>query len=296
MHRVYSAAMLLFLGCSSPPAASRPSPEAAPRSLAADHRMLTVSAGPFIKGSTQAEREQAYDDYLRTAGKDAARRGKWFQYEPERRTAHLPAYRFDRAPVTQAAFAEFIADTGNAAPTISQEDWQAQRFIQDYETEVKRFNWQGGKPPASRLDHPVVLVPWKQASEYCQWRGRLVGQARRLPTPDEFEKAARGPDGAAYPWGETYDPSKLNSADLGERDTSPVASFVAGRSFRGADDVAGNVFQWTSAPWPRGDKRMTVKGSAWDDHGGLGRAAAAHGRPAQVRHVIVGFRCAASLR
>jgi formylglycine-generating enzyme required for sulfatase activity len=141
----------------------------------------------------------------------------------------------------------------------------------------------------------VVLVPWQAARDYCQWRGRVVGETRRLPTADEFEKAARGPDGASYPWGDRYEPERLNGAASGLRKTSPVGAYPSGRSARGADEVAGNVFQWTSTPWPKRAGRMTVKGSAWDDFAGLGRAAAAHGRPVAIRAVIIGFRCAADL-
>jgi formylglycine-generating enzyme required for sulfatase activity len=57
-------------------------------------------------------------------------------------------------------------------------------------------------------------------------------------------------------------------------------------------DAAGNVFQWTSTPWEHEPNAMTVKGSAWDDYAGVGRAASAHGRPRSARHAIVGLRCA----
>jgi formylglycine-generating enzyme required for sulfatase activity len=254
--------------------------------------MLLVAAGPYRSGSTEEEREQAYQDFLATSGKDSARKNNWFQWEPEAHEKTLPAYKFDRYPVTQAAYAEFVAATGAPAPMINEADWKAQRFSQDYATEVRRYNWIDGHPPKGREQHPVVLVPWKQANAYCLWRGKLVGEDRRLPSADEFEKAARGPGGAIYPWGSHYEIDKLNGGDGGLRDTTPVGSYPQGNSALGAQDVAGNVFQWTSTPWPRGSNRMTVKGSAWDDHGGLGRAAAAHGRPAQIRHAIVGFRCA----
>lgn len=294
MRFVYFIATLVT-ACGSPAAPHSQRNSAAAESRLADQSMLRIPAGPYRSGSTAEERNRAYDDYQATAGGDSARRNNWFQFEPEAHDSELPAYKFDRHPVTQAAYAEFVAATGTPAPTISESDWKAQRFIQDYATEVQRFNWNSGRLPQGREQHPVVLVPWKRAQAYCVWRGKLVGAARRLPSADEFEKAARGPQGAIYPWGGSYQRDKLNSADGGLRDTCPVSSYPAGRSARGADDVAGNVFQWTSTPWPRGSGRMTVKGSAWDDHGGLGRAAAAHGRPAGVRHAIVGFRCAADL-
>ena len=292
MRRVYFVA-LLCIACGSPAATPSQRASAAAQSRLADQHMLEVAAGPYRSGSSEAERMRAYDDYLATAGTDAAKRNQWFQFEAEAHHKSLPAYKFDLRPVTQAAYSEFIAATGAAPPMISESDWKAQGFIQDYASEVRRYHWSGGRPPIGRELHPVVLVPWQQAQAYCRWRGKLVGEARRLPSADEFEKAARGPQGGIYPWGDRYEIDKLNSADGGLRDTSPVGSYPEGRSARGADDVAGNVFQWTQTPWPRGSGRMTVKGSAWDDHGGLGRAAAAHGRAAHIRHAIVGFRCAA---
>lgn len=260
-------------------------------SRAADADMIAIAAGPFLAGSTREERERAYRDYRATAGHDAARRGRWFDGEREPHEETLPAFVIDRTPVTQAAYAEFVADTGIAPPAIDEAAWRAQGFSQDYATEVARFVWRDGRPPPGRASHPVVLVTWRDAAAYCAWRGSLVGAVRRLPTASEYEKAARGTDGRAYPWGDDFDPSRLNSAVAGPRDTTPVGSYPSGASPYGMLDAAGNVFQWTATRW-RGGPRMTVKGSAWDDYAGVGRAASAHGRPPAIRHAIVGFRCA----
>ena len=94
-----------------------------------------------------------------------------------------------------------------------------------------------------------------------------------------------------YPWGNAYEPDKLDSAVKGPGDTVPVGQFTSGASPYGVLDLAGNVFEWTSTPMP--DGKMTVKGSAWEDFAGVGRGASRHGRAQTVRHVIVGFRCAA---
>lgn len=292
MKALLSSSLLLIASCGPKSSSSLALNEAAPQTRQADEEMLLIAAGSYVLGSSDEEREQAYDDYLQSYGKDGARQRKWFQFEELSGTGELPAFLFDRHPVTQSQFAEFIASTGRQAPSIDSKTWKDQRFIQDYESEVERFNWRNARPPEGRGTHPVVLVRWKEAQSYCRWRGALVGKSRRLPSAAEFEKAARGPGGAAYPWGDNYESDKLNSADAGARDTTAVSAFPQGKSALGAMDVAGNVFQWTRTPWQRGKGRMTVKGSAWDDHGGLGRAAAAHGRRAFVRHVIVGFRCA----
>jgi formylglycine-generating enzyme required for sulfatase activity len=260
-------------------------------SLAKDVQMVSIPGGKYIAGSTPEERSAAYDDYKNTAGHDAARTHAWFDGEEQRHLATVDGYRIDLMPVTQAEYAEFVGAKQASAPTIDEAAWRAQGFLQDYATAVARFNWLDDAPPVGHEDHPVVLVTWKEASDYCAWRGALRGEPRRLPTEAEYEKAARGDDGLAYPWGNIYDPTKLNSAVKGPRDTTPVGQFVEGASPYGILDAAGNVFQWTSSPYSKG--KMTVKGSAWDDFAGLGRGAGRHGRPVAARHVIVGFRCAA---
>lgn len=285
-------AFLVFLaGCSAAPGPAHPSGAAiAPLSLAKDQQMVLIPAGQYIAGSTPEERAAAYDDYLATAGHDTARENKWFEGEEDRHVEILPAYRIDLMPVTQAEYGEFVTAKQAPPPTIDRAAWEAQGFIQDYSV-VERFLWRDGRPPTGREDHPVVLVTWHEAVKYCSWRGKLVGEERRLPTESEFEKAARGDGGLAYPWGNSFEPDKLNSAVKGPRDTTPVGQYVDGKSPYGILDAAGNVFQWTSTGFKEG--HMTVKGSAWEDYGGMGRGAARHGRPMNARHVIVGFRCAA---
>jgi toxoflavin biosynthesis protein ToxD len=286
------ALVLLIAACSSgAPSPSSPSAALGQLSLAKDVQMLSVPGGKYIAGSTPEERSAAYDDFQNTAGHDAARTHKWFEGEEQRHLALVEGYRIDLMPVTQAEYAEFVGAKRAAPPSIDEATWKAQGFTQDFATMVARFNWTDDAPPVGREDHPVVLVTWQEASDYCAWRGALRGELRRLPTEAEFEKASRGEDGIAYPWGNLYEAEKLNSAVKGPRDTTPVGQFVDGASPFGMLDAAGNVFQWTSSPFTSG--KMTVKGSAWDDFAGLGRGAGRHGRPVTARHVIVGFRCAA---
>ncbi len=286
------AAAALATGCGGgAPRVDQPGASLAPLSLAADARMVTVPDGQYIAGSTPEERAAAYDDYLATAGHDGARDKKWFDHEEDRRVTTLAAFRIDLMPVTQAQYAEMV-DAGRAKPpTIDEVTWQAQGFAQDYATEVARFLWRDGRPPVGREEHPVVLVTWSEAELYCAWRGSHVSQSRRLPSAAELEKASRGEGGMSYPWGNVFEPDKLNSAVEGPQDTMSVGSFVEGASPFGVLELAGNVFQWTSTVTE--DDRVVVKGSAWEDYGGLGRGASGHARPKTARHVIVGFRCAA---
>jgi formylglycine-generating enzyme required for sulfatase activity len=295
MIRVLAVLALVACGGPTPATSVRPpaSTAAAPLSLAADARMVAVPAGRYITGSTPEERESAYDDYLATAKADTARAQHWFDAETDRHVARLPAFRIDLMPVTNAQFAEYVAAGGAPAPAIDAAAWAAQGFSQDYATQVARFVWRDGRPPPGREDHPVVLVTWMEADGYCRWRGGVRGEPRRLPTGDEYEKAVRGDAGMVYPWGNAFEPDKLDSAVGGPLDTMPVGSFVAGASPYGVLDLAGNVFAWTATPV---GAKMLVKGSAWDDFAGVGRGAAGHGRARAIRHAIVGFRCAADAR
>ncbi len=287
--------LIALVGCGPAPAPALPSAAQTQLSNAADARMVAVPAGRYIAGSTEEERAAAYDDYLESAGQNTARERKWFEHEDDRRLDQLPAFRIDLMPVMQVEYAELVAQAQVPVPAIDEAAWKVQGFAQDYASEVARFAWRDGRPPAGREDHPVVLVTHADAERYCRWRGEQTGEPRRLPTSAEYEKASRGDAGLIYPWGNTYEADKLNSAVAGPRDTTPVGTYTTGASPYGVLDLAGNVFQWTSTSSDGGTKRI-VKGSAWEDFAGMGRGAAGHGRAPTIRHVIVGFRCAADAR
>jgi formylglycine-generating enzyme required for sulfatase activity len=287
--------VLVMAACSAAPAPVQQARAArAPLSLAADDQMIDIPAGPYIAGSTPEERAAAYDDHFRTAGQESARTQKWFDREADRRSATLPAFRIDLMPVTQGQFAEFVTAEHAAVPSIDAGGWQAQGLSLDFATQAARFVWRDGKPPSGREDHPVVLVPWADAERYCTWRGAVQGAKRRLPAADEFEKAARGEGGMAYPWGNLYEPDKLNSAVKGPGDTTPVGTYTTGASPYGVLDMAGNVLQWTATP--AGDGEMIVKGSAWEAFAGVGRGASLDKRTKTQGFVLVGFRCAGDSR
>jgi len=171
---------------------------------------------------------------------------------------------------------------------VGRKTWKSYRLIHPY-PRTRRHAWTGGKPPVGRLNHPVVMVAFGDAQAFAAWLSKETGRTWRLPTEAEWEKAARGTDGRYFPWGNRYDPSLLNSHDLGPFDTLPVGRFPNGASPFGMLDAAGQVFEWTATPAGKG--RHRVKGGSWDDKGyGVCRPAAEHGRPDYLKHILVGFR------
>jgi formylglycine-generating enzyme required for sulfatase activity len=278
------AALVLLLApvaaCAADAGADVPLPE-----------LVAVPAGPFIAGSDRAEREMAYRLDEAAYGHGRTREWKWYENEPARGRLETGAYWITRTPITNARYAAFVAATGHRSPDVDPATWAGYRLVHPYER-TRRHAWRDGRPPPGREEHPVVLVSHADARAYAAWLSELTGRTWRLPSEAEWEKAVRGGDGRAFPWGETWDPGRANSHDRGPFDTLPVGSFPAGAGPFGLLDGAGQVFEWTATP--SGPDRYLVKGGSWDDSGcGICRPAARHGRPAGIKHILVGFRLVA---
>ena len=251
-------------------------------------KVTEIPAGPFVAGSDRAEREAAYRLDEAAYGHSRTREGRWYEGEGERREAHLPAFSISRNLITNRQYGAFVAATGHPAPDVDPQTWAGYGLIHPYER-TRRHAWRNGAPPAGREDHPVVLVSHQDALAFAAWLSAETGRRWRLPSVLEWEKAARGPEGWRFPWGDDWDPARLNSHDRGPFDTLPVGSFPNGASHFGLLDPAGQVFEWTASPQGRG--RFLVKGGSWDDRGcGVCRPAAQHSRPADLKHILIGFR------
>ncbi|MDA4847799.1 formylglycine-generating enzyme family protein [Hoeflea poritis] len=248
---------------------------------------IEIPAGPFIMGSDAAEREAAYRLDEAAYGHSVTRQRGWYDHEPQR-TVELDAFRIMETPVTNAQYAVFLKETGHTPPSVGREEWDGYGLIHPYER-AQPYIWQSAAPPAGRENHPVVMVSYQDAIAYASWLSGKAGKAWRLPTEAEWEKAARGPDGNYFPWGNTFNAALLNSHDAGPFATIPVGSFPDGASPYGLLDAAGQVFEWTATP--AGDTRHIVKGGSWDDKGcGVCRPAARHSRSDTIKHILVGFR------
>ena len=98
-------------------------------------------------------------------------------------------------------------------------------------------------------NHPVVGVTWYEAMAFCGWQSEKLGHPVTLPTEAQWEKAARGPDGRRYPWGQEITPQHANYAEAGIGATTAVGAFPLGASPYGALDMAGNAWEWCLTQW-----------------------------------------------
>ena len=250
--------------------------------------VVDVPAGAFVRGSDQAEREFAYRLDERAYGSRVTSDQRWYESELAHGVATTAGYSITRTPITNRQYAIFAAETGHRIPGVSRRLWRSYRLIHSFER-TRAFAWSNGTPPAGREDHPVALVNQDDARAYAAWLSRRTGARWRLPAEAEWEKAARGPDGRYFPWGNDFDATRLNSHDAGPFDTVAAGSYLPGASPYGMLDAAGQVYEWTSTA--AGPGRAIVKGGSWDDKGcGICRPAARHGRPVGLKHILIGFR------
>jgi len=257
--------------------------------------MVRVPAGCFTMGSSE----------LDTSEKPVHR-------------VFLNEFWIDKYEVTNRQYKRFCDATGRGSRCFLL-FWRANRYPAD-----PGF---AGMPRyfLSCPDHPVVNVSWEEARAYCDWSGKA------LPTEAQWEKAARGPDGRRYPWGDgapdgtrcdfadrtlfdaSSDPLQRGLCDTTSNDghawTAPVGSYPAGASPCGCEDMAGNVWEWCqdwygwygadSSSDPRGPasgEYRVARGGCWRREARLLQSAARHPGGTEDRVITLGFRCAVNPR
>jgi formylglycine-generating enzyme required for sulfatase activity len=185
-----------------------------------------------------------------------------FLYGEEKTEVETKEFYIDKYPVTNAEYKVFVDATGHPDPA----------------------HWRNRTWPTGKENHPVVEVNWKSAAAYAEWAGK------RLPTDEEWEKAARGTDGRTWPWGDEWD---IKKANVFSGDTTPVGQYSPqGDSPYGAVDMAGNVWEWIGGI---SEHALTapLRGGDWLD--GPEEAKTTHLRrhTPHRKNPFVGFRCAA---
>ncbi len=192
---------------------------------------VRIEAGSFLKGCSDEQMERLvnkigqnpYDDELQ-------------------RTVYVDEFEIAIYPVTNMEYWDFVRETG----------------YRRYPSHWQKSPYSGDMPfPSELANHPVVNVSWIDAVKYCKWAGC------RLPTGDEWEKAAKGLDGRLYPWGERYDSSLCNSAESGHGTTVPVDSYPEGKSPYGCYNMVGNVLEWVNEPHLDSNEYYYVRGGCW---------------------------------
>ena len=221
---------------------------------------------------------------------------------PHTRRVRVRAVYLDRGAVTNRDFARFVAAGGYR----QSEYWPSQilpqvlRFVDRQGRAGPRF-WSDGRPPADKLDHPVVGVSWYEANAYARWVGK------RLPTPAEWQQAGcwsdvEGPE-RRYPWGNAFAPERANTWLGGRGDTVPVNEYYAGCTPNGIYQLIGNVWEWVAALFecqciPDGSQVFfeqpmgEIRGGAFDTYFETQASCLFRsGQPLLFRGANVGFRC-----
>jgi len=234
--------------------------------------MVLIPAGEFIMGSDEVDRDgnQA----------EMGNRKPWYLDEHPRRKLFLPDFFIDRYETPHQEYFEFVQTKQRKPPPY----------------------WKEGRYPDGEARLPVVEVNWYEAEDYCRWRGK------RLPTEAEWEKAARGPTGKMFVWGNEFDPKKGNISAAGQGGATPVGRWSLDRSDYGVFDLNGNVMEWTAdwyQPYPGtdyqspqfGESFKVAKGDAFGEQGHyalaiFSRLAYRQDVEPLARYPFLGFRCA----
>ncbi|MEX2207154.1 MAG: SUMF1/EgtB/PvdO family nonheme iron enzyme [Myxococcota bacterium] len=221
-------------------------------------RMCRIPAGRFSMGTDEAE----VPSLARRWGIPEA----WFAKSTPRHVVELDAFEIAVHPVTEAEWARFVAET---------------------DLDERPSHWTDPAPPRGRANHPVHGVSWQGVLLYTEWLSERTGTAFRVPTEAEWERAARGTDGRAHPWGDDFSAARCNTREGGVGGTTPIGVYPDGASPCGALDLAGNVEELVADLYRRypgskfddpdyGSYRMT-RGGVWSLDGDLARCDRRHG-------------------
>ncbi|MCP4379406.1 MAG: SUMF1/EgtB/PvdO family nonheme iron enzyme [bacterium] len=222
--------------------------------------------------------------------------GEFVYQESEKR--RLGTFRIARYPVTNAQFKAFIRDGG----------YEDRRWWKGLHERIEAPQ----APRWSYPNHPRESVSWYEAMAFCNWLGAKLDLDIRLPTEEEWERAARGTDGREYPWGDGYQTGYANIDEVWGnagphqlQQTSSVGIYPQARSSEGVLDLAGNVWEWCLSEYNRAGRKSNkgkgsrvLRGGSWHDYRVSARADYRVGYDPFDRFDDLGFRvvCGSPIR
>jgi formylglycine-generating enzyme required for sulfatase activity len=213
--------------------------------------------------------------------------------EGPQHTVYLDAFWIDEFEVSVGQYHQCVEAGACISPSQTNSTYRAEYY---------------NHPDGEFDNFPVIYVTWDKAQTYCEWAGR------RMPVEAEWEKAARGTDGRTYPWGEDPPAAHLlnyynvTGDDGYPEDTAPVGSYPDGASIYGAQDLIGNVWEFTADWYDAGyyavspDKNpdgpttgiyRVIRGGAWADTYLWVKVHNRGGAKLDTTKNVIGFRCAA---
>ena len=219
--------------------------------------VVRVPQGAFRMGTR-------YEDSAKLEAQNAS---PWGGEMAPDQTVLVSEFEIGKFLVTNAEFREFWDPEGDNGyerrQYWSHDGWRWRQGMRDAYTDPTVMDHDSKRRPADRRhqpyfwdwpdfngdNQPVVGVTWYEAEAYCNWLGEKTGWQYRLPTEAEWEKAARGAQSWLWPWGNTWDAEKCNSAESQFGAPTPVGMYPDGASPYGALDMVGNVWEWCGDWW-----------------------------------------------
>lgn len=243
--------------------------ESAEKTEELEKRMVEVEGGPFVFGATEKQFEILVSQSRFNFPGMVESLRKMTVIPP--RQVDVDPFLIDQFEVTNEQFSRFLKATGYAPE-------KAGFYLRHWESRSRYPDW--------AASFPVVWVSREDAEAYCNWRGD------RLPTEEEWAKAARGPDGRAFPWGDEI--PELETANFTSESLEPIGNRPGDRSVYDVYDLSGNAAEFTaSSDSMDGEEYVVVRGGSYN--GGLQQAMTFYrylGFGPHDRNESTGFRCA----
>lgn len=225
-----------------------------------------------------------------------------FLYGDEKKKEKIETpFAIQKYPVTNLQFKRFMDDGGYDKQELwSVDGWSWRTGTYSSKADEAYKGWLSNRPVEKRHEPyywheikwnnplaPVVGVTWFEAEAYANWLAKQLGRSVRLPTEQEWERAARGVKGREYAWGDEFDRKKINCSefwaqkdDLSDskewrkwleegRDiasTIIVGQFKDGNTPEGISDLSGNVWEWTASWFEKDKTNRILRGGSWDDY------------------------------